>query len=218
MGRIWYDLNIQKIVYKIKFPGPEIWVFRDSTMYKFLADTLAARQKINPIAETSLFHLILTGKLENFGLESGLVIPGPIRKEDSLIISTYTVEGQLQKLIGKIELAKQDGKLSSVIMYNPKMEIVGKQYFRKYVVVDGVNIPTEIIQVSIPEKKVAEKQVKKGKHTGRKSKKDPVADENDIKLQSLPTLTSEIYRKTELSNIRINETENTIVYDYPLPR
>ncbi len=67
-GSIYYDKNLHKTAYHIRFPEPEQWLVRDSFMYRMKADTLVSQQMVPPVGEFSIFNMILSQQLNDFGL------------------------------------------------------------------------------------------------------------------------------------------------------
>ena len=60
VGKVYYDKTYQKIVYIISFPEPEVWVIKDTMLYRFKDNKLLNKQKTFLAPESSIFHLALS--------------------------------------------------------------------------------------------------------------------------------------------------------------
>ncbi len=148
MGTVYYDKNTKKIVYDVAFPEPEVWVISDTTLYKFVSDSLQSKQTVPPISESSLFHLLLTGELKDFGLKKAGFTIAEVEQDKNLVIATWKSPKELEPVFGKIMTSEKDKKLYGIIMYNKENQLVGKQVFRKYELVKGLSVPQEVLQIS----------------------------------------------------------------------
>ena len=75
VGDVFYDRNIDKVIYDIKFPEKEKWVIKDTVLFKLVNDRITETFPIPPISRLTFFNLILTGRIQNFGLnDSGFEI------------------------------------------------------------------------------------------------------------------------------------------------
>lgn len=69
VGKIYYDKNIKQIVYDISFPEKEIWVQKDTTLFKIVNSKIVSKQSIPNMVEFTIYHLVLNGKLADYGLK-----------------------------------------------------------------------------------------------------------------------------------------------------
>lgn len=147
-ARVYYDLNIQKTIYDVSFPSSETWAFFDTLMYRFSPEEEVQTIKTAPIAEFSLFHLCLTGKLENFGLNGDLMTEDGTELMDDQVITTYIPHKRIEKYVGKVLLSRKEGNLFVLIIYNSEGELAGQQFFMDYVNEGGLSVPSRIVQVT----------------------------------------------------------------------
>ncbi len=177
MGTVYYDKNTGKLVYDVSFPQKETWVFVDTTCYMFKQDSLV-KKTINPFFQkTSIFHFALTNNLVNFGLSDIVYDITNVKKQDELIIITWTPKEKFKDNFGKIITSKKDNKLYGVVIYNKEEKIVSKQLFEEYIRVENIDFPTKITQI-------------------------------------LYTPKGESYQLTNYKNLKINETQNNLFYNY----
>ncbi|EPR65931.1 hypothetical protein [Cyclobacterium qasimii] len=70
IGKVFYDLSAEKIIYDISFPEPETWVLQDTTLYRFQSNELLSETSSFIIPNSSFFHYTLSGQLADFGLKN----------------------------------------------------------------------------------------------------------------------------------------------------
>ncbi len=95
-GAIYFDKNLHKTVYQIRFPEPEQWLVRDTFMYRMKADTLVSQQMVPPLGEFSIFNMILSQQLNDFGLAKVGYTPGEVQQEGNQVISKWLPPEQLR--------------------------------------------------------------------------------------------------------------------------
>jgi hypothetical protein len=153
MGTAYFDKVEKKITYRVKFPQQEVWVMRDTSMYKFdVNGKLVDRTFVPSPVETSIFNLALQSNMSNFGLEASSFKLAGVEEDKGMVITTWippTIDGE-QKL-GKILIANQNGILKGVIFQNEMETVIAKQFYDDYTVVSGINFPREITQITYAE-------------------------------------------------------------------
>jgi len=147
IGRFYYDKNIDKLVYNIKFPEPQIYVFKDTQLLQFVADTLYKVTSIANINKLTIFSLALNNNINNFGLEKTIYKLENVEKENDMIISTWIPRKKFNNLFGKILLSTKNNKLTGVIFFNKEDKIIMKQFFEDYQNFKGLDFPTKIIKI-----------------------------------------------------------------------
>jgi hypothetical protein len=146
VGKVYYDKNIKKIIYKVSFPKAETWVVYDTSVYMIQNGKVKERIKSSSIAEFSIFHLALSGDLHEFGLKNTPYKLSSVTKEDSLVIAVWKPESRLSKAFGKIVLSKLKRRIYGIAFYRPNGNLAGRQIFRKFVTIKGCDFPSEILQ------------------------------------------------------------------------
>ncbi|MEL6133434.1 MAG: hypothetical protein AAFR59_08740 [Bacteroidota bacterium] len=152
-GRVYYDLGQQKLMYQVKFPKREIWGFRDSLFYRKTEDSVFLNKSSPEAIQTSIFHLVLAGDLENFGLPDTVFQKIDVRKEDGKIITTFHPVAPFDKVFGPVYISKEQKVVTGVILTDNEGEVIGKQFFRKYNMSLPLPFPREIIQVTYKQEK-----------------------------------------------------------------
>lgn len=147
MGKVYYDINSGKIIFQNKFPEKETWVMTDTLLLKISDNKITEKKTTPALTELSIFHLTLSGNLANYGLEKSFYTLEKVEKKEELVISTWIPPAAFSGLIGKILISNKNKKLHGIIFYNAEEKIISKQFFKNYLNVQGLEFPTEIIQI-----------------------------------------------------------------------
>ncbi len=147
MGKVYFDKGLRRIVYKAHFPQPETLVISDSVVQKVGADTTISSPASPGIIDFSLFNLILSDELADYGLGDSLYSRASVERVDDMVITTWKPDPVLQGLTGDVQIARKGKLLHAVVFYSANGEVLGRQFFRKYEVSEGLPFPAEIIQV-----------------------------------------------------------------------
>ncbi len=146
-GSIYFDKNLHKTVYNIRFPEPEQWLVRDTFMYRKKADTLVSTQVIPPVGEFSIFNMILSQQLTDFGLAKVGYTPGDVQQDGNQVIAQWLPPEQLKSYVGPVSLASEQKRLTAAAFYDKDQKLVSKFYFQEYSLRDGLAIPGKIYQI-----------------------------------------------------------------------
>jgi hypothetical protein len=144
VGKIYYDKNVKQIVYDISFPEKEIWVQRDTVLYKIVNSKIIGKQRIPAGIEFSIYNLVLNGTLNDYGLKKTKFTLRKVEKSDNNVISTWEPPIEFKKYFGDILLSNVDQKLNGIVFKNNAGEVVSRQFFRNYMKVNGLSFPQEI--------------------------------------------------------------------------
>jgi len=153
MGTAYYDRNIRKIVYLTNFPVTETWVSLDTILYKIATNALTGKQdvvtqRIPAIAEFSIFHLCLNGQLADYGLKKSTFRVSAVEIDGEQVITTWTPPAKYAKYFGQIIVSNKGKRLFGIVFMNPAGVVLSKQFFTKYENFNGLEFPTEIIQIT----------------------------------------------------------------------
>lgn len=152
VGKVYYDLSAEKIIYDISFPEPETWVLKDTTLYRFQSDELLGKTSSFIIPTSSFFHFTLSGQLSNFGLKnSGYIIKDVAKNEDKILTTWEPQEERVKSSMGKVIMSNLDKKLQAIAFYNPENDLLSKQFYKGYINVSGCEVPTQITQINYHE-------------------------------------------------------------------
>lgn len=147
MGTIRYDKNLHKTVYDIRFPEPEQWLLRDTFMYRMNADSLISQQTVPPVGEFSIFNLILSQELQDFGLSKVGYTPGTVQQENNQVLSQWLPPEALKSYLGPVTLSQEHKRLTAAAFYDKDSRLLSKFYFQDYTVHSGLPVPGKIYQI-----------------------------------------------------------------------
>lgn len=145
IGKVYYDLNHQKLVYNFTFPEKETWVIFEQKLYKFKN----GQQSVLPTMEMNvftIFHLALTGNLFHFGLNNSSYKIAKVENDKGKVITTYTPQGKLKNKLGNIKLLQENKNLAGVVMLDQKEKVLSKLQFSEYIIKGGLALPGKVIQ------------------------------------------------------------------------
>jgi hypothetical protein len=146
LGRAYYDRVAGRVVFDIRFPEKEVWVIEDTLVSVHKDGKTRQSGGVEQFTQATIFHLILEGNLNNFGLQGTMYTMDRVRRDEEMVITTWIPRTGYHAL-GKIHTANIDGALYGVVFENAPGEVIGRQQFRNYLIIKGLQVPTEIIQV-----------------------------------------------------------------------
>lgn len=155
VGKVYYDKPSLKLIYKLHFPQEETIIIKDTTLHKIGKDgTLISSQNVMVVNEFSIFHLSLSGKLADYGINSGKAqgiykISKVEKEKDGRVVTTWSVaDARLMKTLGKIKMANVNKRLDAIAFYDTKDKLLSQQFFKDYINVNGVEFPRQVTQIS----------------------------------------------------------------------
>jgi len=146
-GTIFYDKNLQKTVYNIRFPEPEQWLVRDTFMYRMKADSLISQNIVAPVGEFSIFNMILSQQLNDFGLAKVGYTPNDVQQDGNQVISRWLPPEPLKTYLGPVTMSLENKRLIAAAFYDPEQKLVSKFYFQDYSLQNGLPVPGKIYQI-----------------------------------------------------------------------
>ena len=146
VGKIYYDKNVKQIFYEISFPEKEIWVQKDTVLYKINNSKIVSKQQIPTMIEFTIYHLVLNGNLVDYGLKNSKFKIKKVEKSEGEVISTWEPPPDLKKISGDVIISNVNQQLNGIVFKNNAGEIVSRQFFRNYIKVKGLSFPQEIIK------------------------------------------------------------------------
>lgn len=153
MGKIYYDKRNKKLVYDFNFPEKQTIVIGDTSISVIKNGVMIGQNKIMSLLESTLFNVILSGELSNYGLRGNAIYKiSKIEKDKGLVITTWTPIKK-NKTMGDVLVSTKGKDLNGVVTFNAEGKIVSKQLFGQYIVVSGLKFPTEITQIVYQENK-----------------------------------------------------------------
>ncbi|MGD0755058.1 MAG: hypothetical protein ABR927_08355 [Bacteroidales bacterium] len=146
VGELFYDKNVKQIIYRVSFPEKEIWVQKDTLLYKIVDSKVVSKQHIPAGIEFSIYNLVLNGNLADYGLRKTRFKIKKVEKGDGSVISTWEPPAESKKYLGDILLSNVNQQLNGIVFKNNAGEIITRQFFRNYIKVKGLLFPQEIVK------------------------------------------------------------------------
>lgn len=146
VGKVFYDKNQKQIVYDISFPEKEVWIQRDTLLYKLVASKVIGKQPIPGMIDFSIYNLVLNGNLADYGLKKTKFKISKVDKNENNVISTWEPPAELKKFFGDVLLSNVNQQLEGIVFKNREGEVVSRQFFRNYTKVKGLSFPRELIK------------------------------------------------------------------------
>lgn len=148
MGQVYYDKTAKKVVYSVKFPEKETWVVIDTLLYRIVNKQVKEVHTIPAIAEFSIFHLALNGGIADYGLKKSFYTIKKVEKENDMVLTTWNAPEKFSKMFGKIIMSQKNKRLFGVVFFSAKDSLLSKQFFKSYTNVNGLDFPSEIVQIA----------------------------------------------------------------------
>lgn len=153
MGMIYYDKRNKKLVYDFSFPEKQTILIGDTSISIVKNGAVVNHAKTISLIQSTLFNVILTGELSNFGLRNNSIYKVlKVEKDKDMVVTTWTPIKK-NSMLGNVLVSTKGKDLNGVVTYSAKGEVVSKQIFSKYIVVSGLKFPTEITQVIFQDQK-----------------------------------------------------------------
>lgn len=146
-GTVYFDKVHNKLVYNISFPEKELWVFKDTTFYRFVDKTLKSKKMVPFNPAITMFNNLLNNTMQNFGLEKSLYKIDKVEKKGDLVVTTWIPDKKVAKMFGKVVTSKKNNQLFGVAFYSTQNELIKKQFFKDYIKIAGLEFPTEVIEI-----------------------------------------------------------------------
>jgi hypothetical protein len=147
MGRVFFDQNERKIVYRISFPETQTMVMSDTMVQTTQGDSVVTAKSVPRLIDFSLFNLILKDELNNFGMQDSFFRKASVAREGDLIVTTWTPSERLQGLTGQVQIARQGKLIYGLVLYDRDDQVVARRFFRDYDLQTGLPFPKEMIQI-----------------------------------------------------------------------
>lgn len=148
IGKFYYDKNIKKLVYQNTFPQKETWVSSDTLVYRIINDKVESKYKSPPIGQFSIFHLVLTNQINNYGLKNSPFTIQKVEKQNDLVITTWLPPKNLAAIFGKVLISNKNNRLFGMVFIDSKDKILRKQFFDRYQNFRGLEFPMEIVDIT----------------------------------------------------------------------
>ncbi len=149
LGRVYFDKNYRQMVFDISFPEKEILIINDTASIYALSNHYEKHKLSTSLIDFSVLGLVLSGQLEYFGLRQTPYQLTKVEKDEGLVISTWELtDKRIESSVRKMMLSQKDNRLHGLITFGANDQIIAKQFFSEYQLVNGLEIPSKVIQIS----------------------------------------------------------------------
>lgn len=148
MGVVFYDINSKKIVMKNGFPVREMLVQKDTTIYQIRNNLLVGTSRAYALVDLSVFHMALTGELNNYGLDKAGYHLENVKSDKGLILTTWAPPDEAKNYLGKILVSTKEKQLFGIVFLDTNEKIIAKHFYRDYKNIEGFVFPTEVLRIT----------------------------------------------------------------------
>jgi hypothetical protein len=147
MGKVYFDKNSNSLIYDFAFPEKFSVLLIDSNIIVVKNKEIVSNNKGFNMVNHSIYNAFLNNQWNTYGMSSNSIYKiSKIEKEEDLLVTTWSYKGN-NNIFGEIKTAIKNRMLYSVIIFDRNNKVTSKQFFENYKNIDGLNIPTEIIQI-----------------------------------------------------------------------
>lgn len=149
MGTVYFDKNVHKIVYDLKFPQKGVYIITDSATVEITPGKPAKRTKVYNLYDFSIYNLAFSSSLHNFGLSNNQVFKlTNVERVDSMVISTWSpAHKKIAEHTGDIKISTKNRQLFGLVFFNKDGKLLSKQFFENYTRYKGLAFPGQILQI-----------------------------------------------------------------------
>ncbi len=148
IGTVSYDMNRKSIIIRNSFPDKEVLVQEGNKIKKIINGTCVQTFDAPVPVDLSVFHLALSSRLENFGLDQLSYSMEDIKKEKDLVMTSWKPHEKLQNKLGRILISTKNKQLFAIIFTDINDNVISKHFYRKYVNINGFMFPSETVRIS----------------------------------------------------------------------
>lgn len=159
VGKVYYDKHIREIVYDLRFPHTMRFAVTDFGVISDSRPVSEDKQFTQHLVDFSVFNLVLSGKLNYFGLDKTQYQLVGVKKEGEMVISEWALPVEMGSDFGKMLVSQKDNKLYGMVSLDPEGEVLSKQFFTEYEKVDDVMFPSKLIQLNYKAGKAVDKKI-----------------------------------------------------------
>ncbi|MEL6562453.1 MAG: hypothetical protein AAFQ94_30060 [Bacteroidota bacterium] len=146
LGKVFFDVENNSIVYHIAFPEKETMVLKDSLVLSLKDSVLNKKLSSSQLIDFSIYKLALSGELKTFGLDETKFLLGRISENDDGVSSEWIPK--IENPPFKIIISQANNKITGIALVESTGKILNKQFFKKYQKIGRISFPTEILEIS----------------------------------------------------------------------
>lgn len=159
VGKVYFDKHIREIVYDIRFPSPMRFAVTDFGVLSDSTKVGMDKQFTQHLVDFSVFNLVLSGKLNYFGLDNTQYQLVDVKKEEDMVISEWALPEEMGSDFGNMLVSQKQNRLYGMVSLDAEGEVISKQFFTEYQKVNDVLFPSKLIQLNYKNGKAVDKKI-----------------------------------------------------------
>ena len=159
VGKVYFDKYIREIIYDIRFPSSMRFAVTDFGVVSDSTKVGMDKQFTQHLVDFSVFNLVLSGKLNYFGLDNTQYQLSNVNKEGDMVISEWSLPEEMGSDFGKMLVSQKGNQLYGMVSLDVEGNVVSKQFFTEYQKVQDVLFPCKLIQLSYKEGEAVDKKI-----------------------------------------------------------
>lgn len=162
VGKVYFDLNHNKLVFLNSFPQKETIVLTPEFAYLLPFGQEPKKQPSSPqLIQLNVLNLLLKGELNNFGLPNYGFNIVDLEETDTSLITTWQPPQIKDSFLGNILIMQSQKRINGVVSMNStNTQPINKQWFRDYKTINNIEVPHQVVQFTYDIKgTVVEKQI-----------------------------------------------------------
>ena len=145
MGKVSYDNHLNKAEYFLSFPQKERWVIQDSTLHKYVGDSLVNTKVLGQVNDFIMFKNILEYKDNDFGLSSAGFVITSVQESDEELIMEWEPPSTFKTFLKKVITHVKDNLLMSIVFYDVEEKEINKTFYENYQIIKDLPVPMKIV-------------------------------------------------------------------------
>ncbi|MEI6574690.1 MAG: hypothetical protein WCO63_00765 [Bacteroidota bacterium] len=125
----------------------------EAKVYFPASNEVMLKQSAEFDTEKGILFFFLSNKLSDLGLADMGFKPGVTRKEDGLVISTWTPPSSLTELYSKVELVHENFRPIYIAWYDAKKMLMKKIFYYDYATYADFTLPMKVVEIGYLSKK-----------------------------------------------------------------
>ena len=157
MGKVFFDVENNSIVYHISFPEKETMVLKDSLILSKKSTNFVKKSSSGQLIDFSIYKLALAGELKTFGLDQSKFLLGRITESNGEVSSEWIPK--IENPPFKIIISQANNKITGIALVESSGKVINKQFFKKYEKIGRISFPMEILEISYSKTGVYKKKM-----------------------------------------------------------
>lgn len=147
-GTVFFNQVSRQVIYDFDFPEKRTMIINDTCTFWIEDNKISSHQLSESLIDFSVFNLFLNQNLDQFGLTNTPYILTEVEEADDMILSTWELPSKQVVSVGKLIISQKKGNLYGLATLDTEGEVLSKQFFLDYKLINDLPFPTKLIQIS----------------------------------------------------------------------